>query len=208
MKNYSFARALSILEQIRHAEDLYRGSPENYLLGFELSQLYIANEQYQNAQSLLQEILVQAEADINQEVIAACRSNLGIVSLAVANYKEAKKWLNSALQIYEALEEPSMIGQTCYHLALAHWADGESQQAVELLERSANLLTGWPLVYEALANAYGEDSKGIAYRHYANALSLEYEEDYANAISEFQKAIIQVLQNRKYIGDWGFAKAN
>lgn len=181
-----------ITDQIKRLEEALGNSKEDLWLELELSRLYLVNEQYATARFLTYKILNQAEIQKNNKLIAACMSNLGIINLTEKNYGKAKKWLSSALQICESLEQPLMLGQICYHLALAVWAEGEPQQAINLLERSASLQDESPAVFETLANAYeefGEDEKSLAYHHYAQGLTLEMAQDYSNAIPEFQAAI-------------------
>ena len=111
MNSYDTGGDQFIKEQIKHLDDLLKNSPEDPWLGLQLSQLYLADEKTAEAKSLVIKIHDQAKAKNNKEVIAACKGNLGVICIVENNFVEARKWLSSALQIYETLDQPRMLQQ-------------------------------------------------------------------------------------------------
>lgn len=149
----------SIGEQIKQLESLLEESSRDARVALQLSQLYVYNEQPEEARFLLQELLDQARTEDKEELVAVCMDSLGNISLLENKIAEAVDWLTSALHVLEkpgiVACDPELLATTCYHLALAHLANEEPNRAIERLERAASLLPNWPLVYDGFAKAYG-----------------------------------------------------
>jgi tetratricopeptide (TPR) repeat protein len=149
----------SISEQIKRLESLLEKSSGDPRVALQLGQLYVYNEQPEEARSLLQELLDQARTEDNEELVAACMDGLGNISLFEDKIAEAIDWLTLALHIREKPDTtapgPELLAQTCYNLALAYWANEEIYRAIELLERAASLLPHWLLAHDSLVRAYG-----------------------------------------------------
>ncbi len=214
----------SILEQIKRLEELSAVSPADSSLRVELGQLYMTDGRLGDARNLFRKVLDEIEVKSSPELAVTCYNNLGQIALMLNQYETAISRLKSVLQIREAQGEKELIGQACYNLALAYWANREDNRAIDLLERSATFLPKATEVLTALSHAYGalkmrtnqlrtwarlssieaeeivqisDNSSDLdkGQYHLARGMSLEFQGDYAGAVDEFEKAIEAGLVN-------------
>ena len=127
-----------------------------YLLGRIYADLKLSQKAFEYFQEALEIYTQMATVDGNQNGVAICYSQIGILNLEAGNFKEAYKDIDFTLKAYTATKEKYGLSNAYKNLGMIDYAIGKYKLAETHLNESFKIkkevedLLGLPSVYEYL----------------------------------------------------------
>ena len=141
-------RLHSALDHFKEALSIYRNEKFHEVnmaeINIEISQIYINQGKYSEAESLLNQALniVKSSLGPDHPNVAVCMSNLGQVYLNQGKYSEAEPLLKQALNIVKSSLGPdhSEMARILNNLAMVYINQGKYSEAESLLNQALNIV--------------------------------------------------------------------
>ncbi len=127
-----------------------------YLLGRIYADLKVSQKALEYFQEALEIYNNQAAVDGNQDGVAICSSQIGILYLDAGNFKEAHKYIDNTLKIYTASKSKYGLSNAYKNLGVIEYSIGNYELAEKYLSESlkikkeVNDFLSFPSVYEYL----------------------------------------------------------
>jgi len=128
----------------------------SYLLGRIYSDLNLPQKAFEYYQEALEIYTQMAAVDGNQEGIAICKEQIGILKLNSGNFEEANKYFASTLEIYTASKSKFGLSNSNKNMGMLEYSRGNFNLAEKYLNESLKIkkedgdLLNLPTVYEYL----------------------------------------------------------
>ena len=131
-----------------------------YILGRIYADLKIPQKALGYFQEALGIYIKQASNNGNEEGVAICYEQIGLLKLESGNYKEARNYIDSSLKIYNAIKSDFGISNSHKNLGMIAYATGDFklaetylQESLKEKEKISDLLS-IPTIYEYLGLCY------------------------------------------------------
>ena len=128
----------------------------SYLLGRIYSDLKLPQKALEYFQEALKIYTQMASVDGNQEGIAICKEQIGIVNFDSGNFEEANQYFSSTLEIYTAIKSKFGLSNSNKDIGMIEYSRGNFNLAEKYLNESLKIkkedgdLLNLPTVYEYL----------------------------------------------------------
>lgn len=159
-----------------------------YLLGRIYSDLKLPQKALENFQEALEIYTKQAAIDGNEDGLAICYEQIGLINLESGNFKEAHKYIDYTMKIYAAKESKYGLSNSHKNLGMIEYSMGNYELAEKYLNESLKInnevgdLLSLPTIYEYLGLCLiGKGQIDEGFKNLKHGLSL--------AISNNQKKI-------------------
>jgi len=160
----------------------------SYLLGRIYSDLKLPQKAMEYFREALEIYSKQAAIDGNQNGVAICYEQIGLLYLESGNFKEALGYIDHTLKIYSANKSANGLSNSYKNLGMIEYSMGNYNQSEKYLNQSLNVknkdgdLLSFPTIYEYLGLCLiGKGQKEEGFKSIKQGLTL--------AISNNQKKI-------------------